>query len=170
MTNRSVTFRASQEHAVAATRLIVRQRTKFPIWPVLVLGIPAGVLGIMMGAEGMFGIALPIMAALVLILCVIVAVVHYWMIPRQARRSFQQTRLLQQETRFSWDDEGFSLECDNARSRLGWGDLHAWGETDGLIVLMQSELLYNLVPVSAFEADQEADLRRSLERSGLKRL
>ncbi|NVE93908.1 YcxB family protein [Altererythrobacter lutimaris] len=170
MSIRSVTFRTEPDQAVAATRLIMRRKTRFPIWPVVLVGIPVALTGIIIGGDGMFGIALPLMSWLVLILCIIVAFIHYWMLPRQARRSFQQTKLMQQESRLTWDDDGFSLEGENARSSLRWSDLYAWGEQDDLIVLLQSELLYNLVPLVALQQEQSNDLRSCLERSGLKRI
>lgn len=170
MTNRAATFRLDEQQTVSGMRLIMDQRLKLPLWPLLVFGLPIAVLAIFLGGDGILGQALPIMGWLVLILGAVVAIIQYWTLPRQVRRSFHQTSLLGEEMTFEWNEDGFAVSSDRASTRLDWTDLHAWGERDELFVLLQSEVLFNLVPQTALSQDQVADLRGCLEASGLKRI
>ena len=170
MTNRLVQFRIEEGHAVAAARLIMKRKLKVPILPFLLLAIVVAAIGLSMGGDGTLGQAIPILSWLVLALAFILAVVQFWLLPRQTRRMFQQTSLLREMITFEWDAECFSLEGESAKSRIAWKNLYAWDEHEGLFILMQNEMLYNLVPKSALDEGQISDLRDCLKRSGLKRL
>ena len=170
MTNRSATFRIEEQHALAAARLIMKRKLKIPVTPFLILATVVALLGLVLGGDGAMGDALPILAWLVLTFAFILAVVQFWVLPRQTRRMFQQTSLLRELITFNWDEDGIALEGESAKSRIAWRDLYAWDEEESLIILMQNEMLYNLVPKSALDDRQIGDLRNCLETSGLKRL
>lgn len=151
-------------------RAILNRRFRIPVWPIVVFAPLIGVAFLLYGGESRFTGILPTLAWLVLILSGIVGVVYYWLLPRQVRRSFRQTALLQEPITMEWDGEGYVLTSERGSSRLHWTELFAWAERDGLFLLLQSEMLYNLVPHAALAPDQVEDLRQCLAQSGLKRL
>lgn len=170
MPNRTATFSPTEAQALAAMRVILNRRFRIPVWPIVVFA-PLIALGFLLyGGEGRFTGLLPTLAWLVLILSGVVAAAYYWLLPRQVRRSFRQTALLQEPITIEWDGEGYGLLSQRGRSQLRWTDLYAWAERDGLFLLLQSEMLYNLVPHAALAPDQVEDLRQCLAQSGLKRL
>lgn len=170
MTIRETQFRVEEEHALSAARLIMKRKIKVPIPPFLIFAIAVALLGLALGNDGMMGGALPILSWLVLTFAFILAVVQFWVLPRQTRRMFRQTSLLRELITLSWDEDGFALEGESARSRIAWKDLYAWDEHESVFILMQNEMLYNLVPKLALDEGQTGDLRNCLEASGLKRL
>lgn len=170
MESRSVTFQLSELQAAAAAKQVLRRRLKVPLWPVLAIGAPLAIVGLLLPGEGAIGASIPILSWLVLILCFILGTVHYWLLPRQARRHFRQTSLLSEAMTLSWDEDGFSLAGDRASSRLAWRDLYAWDENDDIVLLMQSEMLYNLVPKSALTNEQTEDLKKCLKTAELRML
>ena len=170
MTNRQTQFRIEEEHALAAARLIMKRKLKIPVAPFLIVAVVVAAIGLAMGSSGLPGEALPILAWLVLLLAFVLAVVQFWVLPRQTRRMFRQTSLLREQISMSWEENGFALEGASAKSRMPWKDLYAWAEAESLIILMQNEMLYNLVPKSALDEAQLADLRSCVEASSLKRL
>ena len=170
MSNQSVQFCLEEEHALAAARLIMRRKLTVPILPFLVLAVVVAGIGLSMGADGVLGQALPVLSWLVLVLAFVLGVVQFWVVPRQRRRMYQQTSLLRESLTFSWDDDGFALEGESAKSRIEWEKLFAWDEGETIVILMQNEMLYNLVPKAALDDWQLGNLRNCLEESGLRRL
>ena len=170
MTTRTAQFRIKEEHALAGARLIMKRKLKVPIGPFIILAIVIGLIGLALGSDGLMGHALPILSWLVLVLALILSAVQYWVLPRQTRRMYNQTSLLREQIALSWDENGFAIEGNSAKSRIAWQDLYAWDEEQNLFVLMQNEMLYNLVPKSALDEEQTVDLRNCLKASGLKQL
>lgn len=170
MPNRTATFLPTEAQALAAMRVILNRRFRIPVWPLVVFAPLIAAAFLLYGNEGRFTGALPVLAWLVLILSGVVALAYYWLLPRQARRSFRQTALLQEPITIAWDDAGYSLSSPRGNSQLRWTELYAWADRDGLFLLLQSEMLYNLVPHAALAPDQVGDLRNCLAQSGLKRL
>ena len=170
MTNRAATFSPTEAQALAAMQVILNRRFRIPVWPMLVFAPLFAVGFLLYGDEGRFTALLPVLAWLVLILSGVVAAAYYWLLPRQVRRSFRQTALLQEPIKIDWDGEGYCLTSERGSLRLHWTELYAWAESDGLFLLLQSEMLYNLVPHAALAPDQVEDLRQCLAQSGLKRL
>ena len=170
MSNRCTQFRIEEKHALAAAKLIMRRKLKIPILPFLVIAVVVAAVALSMGGSGRLGQAMPILAWLVLTLALILGVVQFWVLPRQTRRTFHQTSLLREQIAFSWDETGFALEGESAKSRISWNNLFAWDEDESLFLLMQNEMLYNLVPKSALDEWQTENLRSCLEASGLRRL
>lgn len=172
MVSRITKYNVSEDDAVAAARLVMRRKLKVPLAPFLLLIlIVAGIALWLNGDSGTrFGLVLPVLAWLVLALAGILAVLQYWVLPRQARRTFQQTTLIKEQATFEWSDVGFSLQGESGRTRIGWNDLHAWAGGESVILLMQSEMMYNLLPKAAFSDEQQADLIACITASGLKKL
>ncbi|QIG52819.1 YcxB family protein [Altererythrobacter sp. BO-6] len=170
MTNRTATFTLNEGHALGAMKLVMNRRTKIPVWPVVVFGPLIAVVFLLYKSDGPFSEILPILGWLVIVLSGLVAIAYYWALPRQVRRSFRQTAMLQEPMTIEWDEAGYALSSASGNARLNWDELYAWAEQDDIVLLMQSEMLYNLVPKAALSADQLGSLRSCLAHSGLKQL
>lgn len=170
MTNRTATFTLNEGHALGAMKLVMNRRTKIPVWPVVVFGPLIALVFLLYKSDGPFSGILPILGWLVIVLSGVVAIAYYWALPRQARRHFRQTAMLQEPMTIEWDEAGYALSSARGQSRLNWADLHAWAETGEFFLLMQSEMLYNVVPLTAHSPEQLEDLRACLVQSALKRL
>ena len=66
--------------------------------------------------------------------------------------------------RLRWDETGFAIEQERGSIRLGWDELTDIIEADELLLLFQSDMIYNLVALEALTPDQRGDLRRCAGR------
>jgi hypothetical protein len=170
MTDRTAIYRVLQDHAVEGLRLVMRRKLKVPLAPFLILAVGVAAIAMLLPGGSRFGIALPVLAWLLIALAGILAVVHYWVLPRQARRMYSQAKLLKEEVTFAWDDEGYSVTGESSRTRLSWTDLYAWSENENLVLLHQSEMGFNLLPKSVISDAQLNDIRAHLDNAQVKKL
>ncbi|MCK0128228.1 YcxB family protein [Erythrobacter sp. F6033] len=170
MVNRTTQFRIKEEHALAAANRVVSRKLKVPLLPVIFVASGAGLIGLMLGEGRLLGEWLPLLSWLLLTLALILASMKFWSIPRQARRLYRQSSLKDEMITLEWDEDGFSVEGKSAKSKVLWPHLFAWDEHDSVILLLQNELTYNIIPRTTFDDTQLADLRECLVKSGLKRL
>jgi len=105
----------------------------------------------------------PIVAALVGLvygfgLLAIILVINFLMLPRRVRRIFAQQKSLHGETHVEWSDAGISFRSAHGHSTLEWSDYVRLVEGRDMILLMQSDALFNFIPKSALTAEQAAGI------------
>ncbi|MFN2100542.1 YcxB family protein [Altererythrobacter sp. MF3-039] len=110
----------------------------------------------------------PLLAA-----AVIAPPIAYWLImkfsvPWQARRHFRQAALLSDRSYVEWDSEGITLGGPKGQARLGWHDFYAWDRIAELVMLYQSEAMFNMIPVEAIGEVGADQIEGYLRASGVK--
>jgi len=91
--------------------------------------------------------------------------------PFVARRNFRQQKAFAQDMRLSWSETDICYATGRSRTLAPFTDFYGYRLSDDLILLYLSNVIYLLVPVSAFDnIDQKADFIARLHHSGIKRL
>ncbi len=101
---------------------------------------------------------------------VVVLLIYHYTIPRRSRRIFAQQKSLQSEVEASWNEEALDLAAPSGRGKLLWGDFHKWTEGPNVILLYQSDAIFNLFPKRAFSEEALADIRGRLDQAGVQQL
>lgn len=115
------------------------------------------------GAAGLGAIAAVIIA-------LGIAATNHIMVARRSRRIYAQQKSLHNEFEFSWDETGFDLAAQSARSRHNWADFRQWAEGPDGIILYQNDALFNMLPKRAFSEEALADIRERLDRAKVRLL
>ncbi|MFC4822086.1 YcxB family protein [Dokdonella ginsengisoli] len=116
-----------------------------PAWPAVAA---AGVLG---GAIGM-------------LVCYALSWLFY--LPWKARRMFGQQKSLHETYELAWDDEGMSIRGRLGQGTTPWDSYLKKKENERIVLLYQSDLLFQMLPRRAFTAVQMQALQPYLERVG----
>jgi len=165
----AITYRLSEADAVSAGRFAAgRQMLLRPISRVLLILI-AALYALLLLLDWRMATQ-PLLVALMAAVGVAVLLAVWVLIPWQMKRHFRQAPGLRDEIELSWDDERLSFETTRGNSRLAWSDYHRWGENERLLLLFQSEILYNIVPKAALNADELAAIREALEQAGVRKI
>ena len=170
-----IRFSLTADDYVAATRLHMTRafyRNKL-IKLTLVMGLLYAVLAFVVMGEWTWPYA-AVAAGLGSVAAVIVglgiAVSNHILIARRSRRIFAQQKSLHDEFEFSWDETGFDLSTQSARSRHDWADFRQWAEGADGIILYQSDALFNMLPKRAFSEDALTDIRERLGQAAVRQL
>jgi hypothetical protein len=87
-------------------------------------------------------------------------------LPWKARRMFGQQKSLHETYELAWDDEGLSMRGRLGQGRTPWNDYLKKKENERIVLLYQSDLLFQMLPRRAFTAVQMQALQPYLERIG----
>lgn len=162
-------YRLTEEDVVAGGLLATaRQQFLRPILPIM-LGAAIVLYAILFFLDrdaALHPMLLALMAAVPLAMLLLVKVLLPW----QLRRHFRQTAGLKDEVEMSWDADGLRFSAPRGQSRLAWSDYYSWTENDRLLLLYQSEMLFNAVPKAVLSDDQLADFRANLERANIRKV
>ena len=83
---------------------------------------------------------------------------NYLLLPRKAHRIFAQHKALHAVTHVRWNEEGIVFETEHGHSRHFWTDFVDMAENETLVLLFQSENLFNFVPKRALSTADAAEL------------
>lgn len=112
-----------------------------------------GVLIIMLGGPGIMNKAFFILGGVLLwaivVLCLIVALNRFILIPRVARKVHAQQTDFQRPMTFHWDDEALTVEQTSGHWRRLWSEYRGWRRNDKSLLLYQSDLLFSLIPINS---------------------
>lgn len=87
-------------------------------------------------------------------------------LPWKARRLFVQQKSLHETYELAWDDEGLSMCGRLGQGRTPWDAYLKKKENEAIVLLYQSDLLFQMLPLRAFTAAQRQSLQPYLERVG----
>lgn len=154
---------------VSAARYIASRR--IPIRPHILIGcaIIVGATGLLI-AEGPEDHLLRVLALMVVVAAMMLAAVLRFLVPWQARKHFRELAAAKGAISFNWDENGVSFSGAKGATRLDWTDFHRWGETDSVLILMQSSMLYNLAPKRVLSDEQQAEVRGHLDAVKVKKI
>jgi hypothetical protein len=89
----------------------------------------------------------------------------FLLVPRRAKRLFQQHRSLHRPFSFGWSDAGISVRTNITVSELTWSDYHGWLEARDVFLFMLNEELVHFAPKRALTPIQITDLRETTVRN-----
>ncbi|GEM_PF-1009575 len=73
----------------------------------------------------------------------------------KCKKIYRQQRNLQLPYEFSWDSSGIEMKNEMGKGRIEWSDFVKFKESKKVILLYQSDALFNIVPKTAFENEQQ---------------
>jgi hypothetical protein len=83
---------------------------------------------------------------------------NYIRIPHRSRRAFRQLKALQSQTQIDWTSERIQLQSAQGSSDFDWRDFVRIVHGRDVILLFQSDDLFNFIPKRAVSDDQASDL------------
>lgn len=120
---------------------------------VIAAGAPEAILGAATG--GLIGATgLPLIA-------------RWTIIPIQARRSYREYDLIQQEMTLSLTDEGFAISQASGRVAMTWDSVAIWNENNSLLTLHPTKNLAYILPKHSLGDAHIAFIRQCLGAHGL---
>lgn len=163
-----VTFTLTPEDYCGAMRLCARRYWLGSIRPRIGFAVMFGGLVMLMAA---MNFDLAFVTAVIWLMIALVAmpfILYYRLLPRRARKIHAQQKSLQVPVGASWTEKGYFASSALGSGTIPWTSYHDWRRDKAMILLMQSEVLFQMIPRRALSAEQDADLVAALERSGLK--
>ncbi|QLC21645.1 YcxB family protein [Parasphingopyxis sp. CP4] len=169
-----IRFQLTEDDGVDANRLYFRRQMlrhgRIAAW--LVGAIVLLLLILIVLGNGPDLVSDPLLRSLVgavVILIVLIFAIYWFWLPWQARKLFRQTKLLQGEITALWTSTTITYSGEWGSTEIAWSDYHRWMENERLIVLFQSDAVYNIVPKAVIARDEVAAIGRYLEDAGVKK-
>lgn len=153
------TFQLTEAEAVEAVKFVTHRRLfrqhRFG-WIIAAL-VVVTICAIAMQKDVIAGAAL----FALLVAPIWLGVLLFWLVPRHAKRHYRQSVTMKDQNELTWDDAGLTITCEHGSTIYKWPEWRGWGESHSLLILFQSEALYNILPKRALEpAEIEAIKRR----------
>lgn len=95
---------------------------------------------------------------------------YFFDLPRQARKVYAQQKTLHQPIDASWTPDAYVTTAEDAASTIGWGEYYGWSADEKVVLLMQSQALFQMLPRRALSESQMSDLLATIQSSGLKKI
>jgi hypothetical protein len=92
-----------------------------------------------------------------------------WCVPRSARRTYAEMQIEGLETSFEFDTDGIRIANALGTSNLKWEHLTNWAESERLMLLSRTQLMFYAIPKDQVDPAQISALRSALERQGVPR-
>lgn len=92
------------------------------------------------------------------LLLVSILALNYILIPRRSRHAFCQMRTLQSETYINWSPQRIQLRSAQGSSDFDWRDFVRIAHGRDVILLFQSDYLFNFIPMRVVSGEQATDL------------
>ncbi|WP_144098039.1 YcxB family protein [Croceicoccus sediminis] len=162
-------FTVREEQVVAAMkRLMLARAWKGPIRWILIL--IAALLALLVVLDFlMTGEVSKQALAFMVAVPVALAIVYFWIAPMMGRRQYRQSAALRAESTIAWDDEAVMFSGERGYARLPLAEFHRFAVSPDMLMLYQTEMYFNLVPLTAL-GDAAGDLVAKLEAAGVKRV
>ena len=90
-----------------------------------------------------------------------------WVIPTMARRNFRQQRAFQAEFTYGWNDERLTVSTEYGHFDIPWHHFVGWAENANIILLLETDRLYRVIPKRVLNPDQQHSLRHHLAGIGI---
>lgn len=85
-----------------------------------------------------------------------------FVLPRRTRRIHGQQASMRDTYEYSWDDDSLTVSSRNARVERRWKDYLKMLENDELLLLYQSDVMFEMFPKSWFQSEAQARQFRAL--------
>lgn len=90
-----------------------------------------------------------------------------WLIPAVARRNFRQQRSLRGEFVYAWTEDKLSVKIEYGSFDMPWDHFVGWAENHKILLLLESDRLYRVIPKRVLNPDQQAELQRLCAKAGI---
>jgi hypothetical protein len=97
-----------------------------------------------------------------------ICLVGWIMIPRQALRTWNQSRLLQTEQHLQWDPEKLRFRSERGEVHVSWKDYHRWAADHTSLLLYQDDRAFYLLPLRCLPAGAGDTIIKYLCAAGVK--
>lgn len=139
---------------------------------VLILTAPIAVIGIFMllgvaDHDAAYGAVLGSLGGTIALFVIIFGT--YMLIPRRARRTFQQQKTAHTEMTVTWSTDALTLLTPFGETRYPWANLHGWAESRDTVLVLASDTMSYFIPRRALNDLSLAHLRATRSASGLPR-
>jgi len=164
-----VTYTVAADDLVAANRLHFLKSISLRRWLITFLASAVAVGMIVWGFIGsleteLYLLTLGGMWALIVTICI----VGWLMIPRQARRTWQQGQKMFVEQRVTWDAEKIWFKSARGEIGVSWGDYYRWTADDRNLLLYQDIRMFYLVPLRTFPSGASEEIIDHLKVAGVR--
>lgn len=95
----------------------------------------------------------------------IIAISVLFVLPRKARRIYDQTRMLREGGEAQWSDEGITFASPSGSITYAWPDFFDVKRNSMFVMLYQSEAMFHLLPMRALTAEQAYDIVDKVKRA-----
>lgn len=162
-------FTVREEQVVKAMQrlMLTRMWTGPARWMLILIAVLLALLIVLdfVTKGGLSGSAL----AFIVAVPVALAIVYFVLAPMMGRRQYRQSAALRAENTIAWDEEAVIFSGERGHARLPFAEFHRFAISGGMLMLYQTEMYFNLVPLDAM-GDAGGDLVARLESAGVKRV
>jgi len=170
---RQIDFEISADDYVAANRLHARLiyfswrglRALVIVWLLYTL------VAVAIGGQWTLAGILPILAGTAIgtpIIALAILGINALLLARRTRRLFDQQRSLHGKMMAKWNEAGLQLTSPNGSGIHEWSDFIKWAESKTILLFYQNDMLFNLVPQRALDAEQLEDIKTALRAQGVR--
>lgn len=103
-------------------------------------------------------------------LAVLPPLAYFVFIPMRARKVFRQQKTLHMPVTVTWTDEGYTATAGQHGGTIAWTDYYGWSADATMIILMQSDALFQMLPKRVLSPADLTDFEQTVTRSGLRRI
>ncbi len=82
---------------------------------------------------------------------------YYCILPRRIRKIYRQQKLLHDEITMILTDTGLESKTPHGGGKLAWALFHKWKRSNKVIIVYQSDVLYNVFPIRAFDKAEDVE-------------
>lgn len=93
---------------------------------------------------------------------------HFVMLPYRTRKIFSQQKTLHEPVDAQWDEEGYAAASGNVSGLIKWTQYHRLDFNELIILLYQSDTLFQMLPRRALTQNQFDDFIALAKTAGLK--
>jgi hypothetical protein len=156
-----VVFRATEKDLISAYRLnflasMRRRRT----WARFILGAAFFGVGsaVLLGNDIGTGLAAVVGAAYWFALLAIILLLNFLLLPRRTKRIFRQQKALHEVAEVEWSEESINFRSAQSHATVPWSHFVRLVEGRNMILLMQSDALFNFIPKASLSPEQAASI------------
>ena len=160
---RSASFVPEMADLIAANRLHLRSSLKWQrtIWSYVAGCLLLALIGTLFTeGAGVWPLMIGAVAGLIfwsfLLACILTT--NYILLPARSRRAFRQLKALHNLTDINWSSERIRLQSAQGTSDFDWRDFVRLVQGRDVILLFQSDYLFNFIPMRAVSDEQARDL------------
>lgn len=82
---------------------------------------------------------------------------YYIFLKYRCAKIYRQQKSLRIPYELSWDNDSVYMKNEMGEGRIKWSDFIKYKQNESLILLYHSDVLFNVVPKSAFNSAQQVD-------------
>lgn len=158
----SIAFKVTEDDVTAALKLQFKSRLKGRLSAQIILGgIVVGLAAAVSSEAKVLTVKIIAFASGVLLWAAVASAfftANYLLLRTKGRRNLAQQKALHGEIAAKWSDAGISFSWKRGFADFSWSDFVAVREDQNVILLLQTDSLFNFIPKRALSSDQSAGI------------